>query len=155
MVRNDAKFDTSCQACQVQIRLHLRVTMLTLEYFQVQPVSCHQTSQQTMLKTICALLLIASFVACGTFTQRDINTLEWKVTYIGMTYNAALDQTTFTYNIHIESNGSLTKDLSHWVLGIPLSLKDKIVTSNPSSPTTYSKPDPTTQLTGFKWYECR
>lgn len=95
-----------------------------------------------------ALACLAVFAAWsapkpGQFTEKDVSEVGWSVEFVGATYDAQTDQTTFTYQL---TALSWEKDLSHWVL----EFDGQFVSATPSSPTSIGL-DPSTGVTGLKW----
>jgi hypothetical protein len=119
---------------------------------QTNPLTIMQTGMNTagFLKSLAgglAALLLAvagrDANAAPSFTQKDISQVCWSVSFVGATYDSALDRTTFTYQL---TALSWEKDLSHWVL----EFDGGFVGATPASPVALGL-DPTTGVTGLKW----
>lgn len=88
----------------------------------------------------------SAFAGPKPITQVNLDTdPRWSVVYGGKTYNAADNQTTFTYTVSVAADPAL----SHFTAGFPLCDELSVVTYGPEDARVGL--DPTTGVYGIKW----
>lgn len=105
------------------------------------------------LNKILTTSAISGLIALGTahaapnlsFEQKDITQVGWSVDYLGCTYDAVTETSTYAWEMTTDSS---EKDLSHWVLGFD---EDMLIVDSSGGNTTEFGLDPTTGVYGFKW----
>lgn len=103
-----------------------------------------KTVKPTVLSAIIAAGLSMGSVAhaAPSFQQKTITQVGWSLAFVGSSYDAATNTTTFTYELTASSS---EKDLSHWVLA----LGDAPLSSSGCNDDKFGL-DPTTGVYGWK-----
>jgi hypothetical protein len=85
----------------------------------------------------------------GSCTYWSTSSAKIVAQFVSRVYNPATDRTNFTYRVNVSS--SAPHALSHWVLGMCPQLGAAITSTSVGSGGSFSNPDPTSGLIGYKF----
>ena len=102
------------------------------------------------IATLTALIVLTAGIAWAgpTFTEVDLDAdSRWDVTYMGRTYDAEANTTTFAYNVTVNNDPAL----SHFTAGFPFCDDPAAVNGADPSDAVSVGLDPTSGVDGIKW----